>query len=105
MPEQVLASHYGAPFCISDFYFSSRAVLYNFCGLPPPHNDSPLLLQCLIDANVIVQVTPDDSSLLRVAADEDVPLVLNSQHDEWEEFQAPTDIVQVNAAECQFYTL
>ena len=30
--------------------------------------------------------------------------LLNTQHDEWEEFQAPTDIVQVNAAECYIYT-
>ena len=77
--------------------FSARAVLYNFCGLPPPHNDSPLLLQCLVDANIIVQLTPDDSTVLRLAADEDVPLVLNAQHIEWEENQAPIDIVQVTA--------
>jgi hypothetical protein len=77
-------------------FCSARAVLYNFCGLPPPHNDSPLLLQCLIDANVIVQLTPDDSSVLRVAADEDVPLVLNELLSEWHDAQVPVDIVQVN---------
>ena len=77
-------------------FFSARAVLYNFCGLPPPHNDSPLLLQCLVDANVIVQLTPDDSTVLRVAAEEDIPLVLNSHLSEWEDAQVPLDIVQAN---------
>jgi hypothetical protein len=80
----------------SHFFRSARAVLYNFCGLPPPHNDSPLLLQCLIDANVIVQVATDDSSVLRLAGDEDIPLVLNAQRLEWDEIQAPSDIVQAN---------
>ncbi len=75
-------------------FFSARAVLYNFCGLPPPHNDSPLLLQCLVDANVIVQLTPDDNSALRIAADEDIPIVLNSQISEWDDAQIPVDIVQ-----------
>jgi hypothetical protein len=43
-----------------------------------------------------VQVTPDDSSVLRLAGNEDMPLVLNAQHLEWDEIQAPTDIVQAN---------
>ncbi len=76
--------------------FSARAVLYNFCGLPPPHNDSPLLVQCLVDHNVIVQLTPEDSSVLRLASDEDIPLVLNAQHLEWEDQQGPADIVQAS---------
>lgn len=71
-------------------------MLYNFCGLPPPHNDSPLLLQCLVDLNVIVQLTPDDSSVLRLAAEEDIPMVLNALHLEWEDAQGPVDIVQAN---------
>jgi hypothetical protein len=96
------------------FIFSARAVLYNFCGLPPPHNDSPLLVQCLVDLNVIVQLTPDDNSVLRLAADEDVPLVLNSQHLEWEDAPSPLDIVQANdcscfaircVASCQFFKI
>ena len=77
-------------------------MLYNFCGLPPPHNDSPLLLQCLVDSNVLVQLTPDDSTVLRLAADEDVPLVLNPQLLEWEENLSPVDIVQAKA--CCYYS-
>ena len=96
MPKQVVDNMCRHTFPSKSFFRSARAVLYNFCGLPPPHNDSPLLLQCLVDANVIVQVATDDSSVLRLAGDEDIPLVLNAQRLEWDEIQAPTDIVQAN---------
>jgi hypothetical protein len=85
---------------LSQLFCSARAVLYNFCGLPPPHNDSPLLLQCLVDSSVVVQLTLEDSTVLRLAADEDVPLVLNAQHDEWIEDPPPSDIVQASSAHC-----
>ena len=89
-----------ANFRLSQLFCSARSVLYNFCGLPPPHNDSPLLLQCLVDSSVVVQLTLEDSTVLRLAADEDVPLVLNEQHDEWIEVPLPSDIVQASSAHC-----
>jgi len=48
--------------------------------------------------SVAAQVTPDDGTIVRVAADEDVPLVLNAQQQqqqgEWVEDPLPSDIVQ-----------
>ena len=96
MPKQVLFPTFRTAVVSDSNIFSARAVLYNFCGLPPPHNDSPLLLQCLVDANVIVQLTPDDNTTLRLASDEDLPLILNARESDWEDAQVPMDIVQAN---------
>ena len=59
--------------------------------------------------SVAAQVTPEDGTIVRVAADEDVPLVLNAQQQqqqgEWVEDPLPSDIVQAYPNHYIYYML